>query len=352
MIRHAVREHYSDPDERLVTDYLDKMVQISIRVPRVGVEELKAYMFLLFAEIADIDANAKQTLQESLIDGLRNVWKGEPIAGASAASLIGIDGSHILRNEFDMAERLAPILATTPNVAGNPRIVKRLLNTIRIRSNIASRRGMAIDDAVITKLAVLERCTSDRAFGEFCQLINAAPNGQPSEIKAMEHAAANDSDFSTVCPEPLKDYSSFLKVWCTIQPSLADRDLRPVIYLSRDVAPVRASTKGLSADSEGALNALLLTSALNSPAAKQAAISIPDPECEAVMAALISELRKVDNWTSRPKAFSGAVILGDERENTRSDLKRFVATLPENPRPLWLKQVIERRVWLQKGGTD
>ena len=41
MIRHAVARHFKKPGERQVTDYFDKLIQIPVRVPRVGVEEIR-----------------------------------------------------------------------------------------------------------------------------------------------------------------------------------------------------------------------------------------------------------------------------------------------------------------------
>jgi predicted KAP-like P-loop ATPase len=43
MIRHAVAYHFKNPGERHVTDYLDKLIQIPVRVPRLGVQEIRAY---------------------------------------------------------------------------------------------------------------------------------------------------------------------------------------------------------------------------------------------------------------------------------------------------------------------
>jgi hypothetical protein len=47
MIRHAVAHHFKDPGAKQVTDYLDELIQIPVRVPRAGVEEVRAYLFLL-----------------------------------------------------------------------------------------------------------------------------------------------------------------------------------------------------------------------------------------------------------------------------------------------------------------
>jgi predicted KAP-like P-loop ATPase len=47
MIRHAVTQHFHNPGERHVADYLDKLIQMPVRVPRAGVQEVRAYLFLL-----------------------------------------------------------------------------------------------------------------------------------------------------------------------------------------------------------------------------------------------------------------------------------------------------------------
>lgn len=44
MVRHAVRKHYEGPMERHVKDYLDKLIQVPIRVPLPGVLEVQAYI--------------------------------------------------------------------------------------------------------------------------------------------------------------------------------------------------------------------------------------------------------------------------------------------------------------------
>lgn len=47
MIRLAVSKHFSNPGDRHVTDYLDKLIQIPIRVPKLGLQEVRAYLVML-----------------------------------------------------------------------------------------------------------------------------------------------------------------------------------------------------------------------------------------------------------------------------------------------------------------
>lgn len=55
------------------------------------------------------------------------------------------------------------MLAQSAKVNGNPRIVKRMMNVVRMRASVAKRRTMNLDEAVIAKLALFERCTDVKA---------------------------------------------------------------------------------------------------------------------------------------------------------------------------------------------
>ncbi|CUH83411.1 KAP family P-loop NTPase fold protein [Thalassovita mediterranea] len=45
MIRHSVSQHFNNPTQGHVTDYLDKLIQVPIRAPRAGIQEIRAYLF-------------------------------------------------------------------------------------------------------------------------------------------------------------------------------------------------------------------------------------------------------------------------------------------------------------------
>jgi predicted KAP-like P-loop ATPase len=46
MIKHAVKRHFEGIDDDLVTNYFDKLIQIPIRVPLLGIQDVRAYMML------------------------------------------------------------------------------------------------------------------------------------------------------------------------------------------------------------------------------------------------------------------------------------------------------------------
>jgi hypothetical protein len=125
-------------------------------------------MYSLFVGAAAPDA--VQTVQESLLRALQNSWKGETFTKEDIAKLSG-DPIGLL-DRLAIADRLAPMLASAPNIQGNPRIVKRLLNAITLRQVLAQRRGMNVDLSTLAKLAVFERCTDDQATLTLYRLIS------------------------------------------------------------------------------------------------------------------------------------------------------------------------------------
>jgi hypothetical protein len=61
-----------------------------------------------------------------------------------------------------MADRMAPLLVASKRVGGNPRIVKRMLNTLRMRLSIAQRRNMPLVKHCWLKLFYLNAAPAKR----------------------------------------------------------------------------------------------------------------------------------------------------------------------------------------------
>jgi predicted KAP-like P-loop ATPase len=166
MVRISVAEYFKGSSDRHQIDYLDKLIQVPIRVPKAGVREIRAYIFILFAIDHGIENEQLEHLRTSLEKSLQQSWKDDPISKEDALNLTGHKDDLALARAFDVADRIAPILATSPIVSGNPRIVKRLLNVVKMRSQIAKRRDMPLDEGVITKLVIFERCAGADATAD------------------------------------------------------------------------------------------------------------------------------------------------------------------------------------------
>ena len=310
MVRHSVRKHFDGMEGEHVRDYLDKLIQVPIRVPRLGVPEITSYLMQLFGEIhPDVPADKLEILRDGIRRMLQQAWSGEPPTAASAARLVSDPPPQDLLASFELAERMAPLLANASAVNGNPRIIKRLLNTIRIRARLAAVRKVEADETVITKLALFERCMGDRAAASLYSEVLASPGGTSERIRSMQDAG--EVDFKAACPEEWQgaEQERFLSEWVHLEPQLAGVDLRGVCALSRDTIAMVGRRRGLSAAAATALTALSMVKNLPSPSADKIAAGIPPAERAEVFSLLMTGMRRQVDWSSRPPELNGAMVL-------------------------------------------
>lgn len=342
MVRHSVSQHFDGANERHVTDYLDKLIQIPVRVPRLGVTEIRAYLFMLFAEASEVDKTKLDKLRTALEKNLRASWKEPPITVEAASKLVGGDAA--ITMSFDIAERMSALLANSTFVEGNPRIVKRLLNVVRLRARIAERRDMPVDEAMVAKFALFERCADPVAVRKLYALINEAAQGKPELIVTLEKLADDPKMFEEACPDEWRKSLAFLHDWLGLKPALSGFDLRPLVYLSKETAVLRSVAGDMSQSSADAVLRLVNVKTLSSPAAAMAIAGIAPGEHEAVMRELLASLRGHVDWSDRPDAINGAVLLADADVEAGRQLGAFLGGLPGKRSP-WLKALLRDKAW-------
>jgi len=131
MIRNAVRVHFGNNDlsDSLVTSYFDKLIQIPLKVPRLGSNEVKGYLILLLADLAErrsqITTKEKEQGHKAIIKATRRAWAGG-LTKKVIEDAYG-DASSKLTTQIEIADQLANILATSDYIAGNPRLIKRFI---------------------------------------------------------------------------------------------------------------------------------------------------------------------------------------------------------------------------------
>jgi predicted KAP-like P-loop ATPase len=341
MIRHAVTQHFNNPSERHVVDYLDKLIQVPVRVPRAGVQEVRAYLFMLLTS-PSIGADAREKLRLYIIDKLQQSWRGDNDFGIDAVlAVIGKSDDAALRRTLTMADRMSPMLAYSGRVQGNPRIVKRLLNVVRMRATIARKRKMPLDEAVIGKLALFERCTDAGATEFLHDQISIAPGGKPEFLAKMESV---DGEVGPLIPEQWQKHADVVKEWIRLEPKLAGMDLRPAVYLARETVPLRLSAAALPPKVREAVETLLQTATLSSRGAMEAIGTLDGGERVIAMDQIVREMLKDQNWDKARPDFRGAVLLARGSPEAAKQLRRFVEGLPE--KPPWLNALIRNEPWM------
>ena len=354
MIKHAVSEHYGGLEERHIVDYLDKFIQVPMHVPRLGVHEMRAYLYLLFASQLIEDGKIFEDFRAQFEASLKESWKQAPF---TMQNVIDFLNSRVtvdpLVAKFEMAERIAPLLVKSSAIQGNPRIVKRMLNTIIMRSAISRKRQMPLDEAVIAKLALFERCTNANSTAELYSMINNEEDGKLPVLSILERTIDRPDDFIKHCPEAWQgSHLEFMQEWIQLEPLLGGVDLRPAVYLSRETIPLSYSKFNLSAKGREAMEALLAAKSRNSRIGIKLLDALLPVERIAVLEALISEFRKVSDWSKKPKGFNGALCHLDNYPEDGAPLSKLIKELKnKDTNPPWLRSAIKGAEWLDTGGS-
>lgn len=243
MIKHAVRSHFQNVDDDLVINYFDKLIQLPIRVPPLGTQEVRAYMMLLYVDNSTLENDVKEEIRSGICKQLSQTWQGKRVDRAFMQSVHDNFDSDLI-GQFDTADRLAHLMTTASGIGGNPRLIKRFLNALAIRMAISRAHGVGVDEAVLAKMLLFERVGSPKAYAELTKAVTERSDGKPALLSEWEEKA-NAGQALQLAP-PWDD--PFIQEWLTLPPRIADRDLRGVLYVSREHAPLITPQDRLSSE--------------------------------------------------------------------------------------------------------
>ena len=322
MIRHAVRRHFEGvPDDLLITSYFDKLIQVPIRVPPLGTQEVRAYMMLLFVENSDLEVGVKEKIRAGVCAQLRQTWQGKRVDRAFVQSLHDGFPAELI-GRFDTADRLAPMMTTASGILGNPRLIKRFLNALAIRMTISDAQGVSVDEAVLAKLLLFERLGSPQAFAELMAKVGASETGKPTFLAEWEEKITAGQDVEP--PAPFDD--PFFMEWLTLPPALADTDLRGALYVSREHVPLITPEDRLSSEA-----AELLTALLGHPemaaSLKERLVVVPRTEMTVIMDRLLDRARQEQEW-GVPAVLEACLVVAEADPQQGIRLAAFLGERP------------------------
>lgn len=260
-IRGAVKVHFEGTgiNSDIATNYFDKLIQVPLHVPRLGVNEAKAYLVLLLLE-----REAKKGLypqvdfekaKELIPERLRRSWMGETITSEFLHEIVGNDTN--LQALMDLAQGLAPLMFKSTSISANPRLMKRFLNTVFLRDSLARPQGITLDIPALAKWHLLERCDEDLA-NALSAMVSSDNDGEVKELLAAEAQARAGGDLIL----PFRD-DPFVREWLQLTPALGASDLRPLLHLSRDTATRDFGDDNMTPASRAARDALKLAGSGN-----------------------------------------------------------------------------------------
>jgi hypothetical protein len=243
IVRRAIEFRYKTDDiknaidpnsrnKRIVSDYLEKLIQVPYNLPKLSDREVETYMTLLFCKK---EIKRQESFNKILVEFHRN--KETNRYGAfGLGNIQSIDGLLSKEDKDKLSESVSLIASLSPIITdglnGNPRQIKRFLNTFTLRKrlvDIANIPDFKIE--ILIKLMVLEYS----ALSLFQDIYEwqIRQNGEPKEIIELEKLAEIKDK------EGIKKYKSdwasdeIIK-WLNIEPKLSNIDLKDYFWISRD----------------------------------------------------------------------------------------------------------------------
>jgi len=240
IVRHAVAIRYAAQHSEsldLVTDYVEKLVQVPYHLPRLSASEIESYITLLFCQLYLPDAVAFEAVRVDCSDK-RQKNPRQTYGMGAVTELMGAGIPKALALSLQWAGAIGPTLAE--GLKGNPRQVKRVLNALLLRRRLAEIAGLAIRDEVLVKLMLLEY--SRPTLFEQLYVWQATSDGRPAQLGTLEKAS-RDKD---KVPDELAAWDeAWVHRWVSLDPALADVDLSDYFWVARD--RIRAELTGIAA---------------------------------------------------------------------------------------------------------
>lgn len=357
MIEYAVREHFPDlpPSSGPVSyarNYLEKLIQVPFRIPALGLAETRVYVTLLLVENA-LGAKDERfvRLLAAAREDMKRPWKSRGLDRKTVETAM----RGAVPSEVDQALVISAHVTKllSEGTRGNPRQIKRFLNSMMLRHAIAEQRGFGgdVQRPVLAKIMLAERFYPD-FYEQIARLAANAPDGNPDAIARLEESVRKppgDEDGKPtargqrtaakpkpgVLPTEAEEWAKneWSKGWAAIDPPLSGVDLRPYVFVTRDK---RSSLGGLVAAShlEGLVEKLMGPLMMVRGAAAEIA-KLTGPEPEEVFEAIRGRILQEDNFTSKPKGVDGLVRLVEAFPVLQRRLLDFIRELPVNKIGTW-----------------
>jgi hypothetical protein len=292
---------------------------------------------------------------------LTRPWLGGTLNTESVRTALGAEKTkeEKIQNALLISEQIGPILAA--GTRGNPRQVKRFLNTLLLRQASAQARGFGDDVKlpVLAKLMLAERFNS-RVFDQIATISAGSAHGTCQELMILENlvrakakgiapeenreAAAsegkrqvkrgqeNETQQSTIAKEWVTSESA--QEWARLRPPLAKLDLRPYLFVAKDRKDYFGTITLLgqiAAIAEKLLGPKIAVQK-EEPSLRQLAL----PEAAQVFDSLRSLIVATDSFKTSPKGADGMEVLVRAQPQLQNSLLDFLESLPADRLGAWV----------------
>ncbi len=268
LVQYAIRKQIPierDAARDVGRDYLEKLIQIPVRIPRLSQLETESYMNLLYAEKHlhgspdALNAVLKHVAEFPLDDVNARYFNREHAKSVCSASY-----NERFETSLDRIADVAPGVAS--GLGGSPRRIKRFLNSFEMRLDLSQARKIVIDPRILAKLMALEEVKLP--FFRSLANLQSRGSGFAKDLKTAEARVTPTAAVAATVPVPtlesdkgkpvarparsevaeaagieIEAVSStvdtwlldpWMNAWLVSEPKLAGVDLRPYFYIAHD----------------------------------------------------------------------------------------------------------------------
>jgi hypothetical protein len=402
LVKYAVRRRFPElPGERVEVgrDYLEKLIQFDIRVPPLGRAELETYVNLLFfTKAVKPDSEEFKKAQEYVVNHNPNSILEVRFNLGIAQSIFNQKLPPGLEEDLSLAQRISPVLAVGLN--GNPRQCKRFLNKLVMRLEMAKSRSIQLKQRILAKLMLLEYFKPE-FFRQLAEL-QAEQQGCPRELTLTEQRMGSKSSIDDASdsqkhgngkvesedkaiigadtrrksttsgdskisgekssrafvsaeelPSAIATWTSddWMKEWLESSPFLADEDLRPYFFFSRDTLGSLGGSvvQRMTPKAQEIITELFQDSEAVRNNALKKANDLNQAEAAAVFEAISEKVRLEEDLGAETSALNRLCDWIEVRPELFSQFVTILNSLPDGNLPVWSVVRIEN---LAKGDAE
>ena len=269
-------------------EYLEKLVQYPIKIPRMDIDETEVYISSLLLS-AEVKEETFAQFQEEVFKAKKESFGNYPLKTASKITLSNSSEDTIFKECLSIARQLAAVLSN--GLHGNPRQVKRFLNSLDMRMKAAEYKGAKLDRKILAKLMMLEyiRPAAFKVFAEMARTNELMP-----EIAILE---TNPTEEGTKALSRLQSWlkDDWLLNWIGITPALTGTELNQYLYFARTSLDEKISriSVNLSPEAQKALESLMSKSDVKINEALKTDVS--EAEAGIILEAMANQMTKDAN---------------------------------------------------------
>lgn len=311
----------ADPTERLVDDYLEKLIQIPYRLPRLSPSEIETYLTLLFCKRHLDSALFSRVCEES-----RNQRAKDRYCAFAQTNVLEVLKGADFPPQLSEALRIGAGIASqiTDVLQGNPRQVKRFLNAFFLRRKLADVAKLdEVKDEILVKLMLLEY-----AAPKLFDKLFAGMDGNSGLVGLLADLEPKPEGKMPTTPSTAKEVLtewSPMNRWLAMLPALADVDLRDYMWVTRDrLGSTMSGTTMVPTIVRTILKQVL--SELGDAAGRKAIHQLQPAERSLLAHQLVAHAQRAPGDI---KAFQALLEIADLDEQIAEEFKSLVARIPK-----------------------